>query len=210
MGKHQCHTKVVQKGNKKKKNEQKRMPLEDGGRNSNNSSYCCASNTTTKKHTWYDPGVPMTKKELARWRKEARRVRNRESAAASRRKTRDQIGELESEVESLKSKYEAALKQVADLELLVKQQSSNDSFSLTTNKQQGYVSLPRFGSSMVPSPITVPTVLATGSFSPIHREDDETMKYQEYEEHNNNNSTKYQQHIMNMISRHNACVGSLI
>merc|ERR1711862_350141 len=42
------------------------------------------------------------------------------------------------------------------------------------------------------------------SFSPIHSEDDETMKYQEYEEHNNNNSTKYQQHIMNMISRHNA------
>merc|ERR1711862_403849 len=42
------------------------------------------------------------------------------------------------------------------------------------------------------------------SFSPIHSEDDETMKYQEYEEHNNNNSKKYQQHIMNMISRHNA------
>lgn len=54
----------------------------------------------------YDPDVPMTKEETARWRREARRVRNRESAAASRAKTRDRIAELEEEVNCWKTKYE--------------------------------------------------------------------------------------------------------
>jgi len=69
-----------------------------------------------KRQARYEPGVPMTREQLATWRKEARRVRNRESAAASRRKTRDRIDELETEVDDLKCKYEAALQRIVELE----------------------------------------------------------------------------------------------
>lgn len=69
-----------------------------------------------KKHARYVPGVPMTKAELSAWRKEARRVRNRESAAASRMKTRSRIEELEGEVDRLQAKYLQALHRIADLE----------------------------------------------------------------------------------------------
>jgi len=48
--------------------------------------------------------------------KEARRVRNRESAAASRRKTRDRIAELELQVSALEAKYSAALRRIDELE----------------------------------------------------------------------------------------------
>merc|ERR1712032_811659 len=47
--------------------------------------------TGIKKLSRYDPGVSMTKEELKAWRKEARRVRNRESAAASRKKKCESI-----------------------------------------------------------------------------------------------------------------------
>lgn len=57
----------------------------------------------------YDPDVPMSKEEAAEWRREQRRVRNRESAAASRQKTRDRISELEGVVAGIQAKYEAAL-----------------------------------------------------------------------------------------------------
>ena len=69
-----------------------------------------------KKHSRYVPEVPMTKNELSAWRKEARRVRNRESAAASRKKTRERIEELEGEVSVLQSKYAAALARIVELE----------------------------------------------------------------------------------------------
>lgn len=65
--------------------------------------------TGIKKQSRYDPGVPMTREELKNWRKEARRVRNRESAAASRKKNKERITELEMEVETIKTKYAAAL-----------------------------------------------------------------------------------------------------
>jgi len=55
----------------------------------------------------YDPEVPMTKEEAAAWRREARRVRNRQSAAASRQKTRDRIDELEAEVQGWQKKMAA-------------------------------------------------------------------------------------------------------
>lgn len=51
----------------------------------------------------------MSKYQLSVWRREARRVRNRESAAASRQKTKEKIEELESEVATLKAKYSIAL-----------------------------------------------------------------------------------------------------
>lgn len=69
-----------------------------------------------KKQARYEPEVPMSKEELAAWRKEARRVRNRESAAASRQKTRQRIEELEAQVDVLQSKYEVALRRIAELE----------------------------------------------------------------------------------------------
>jgi hypothetical protein len=72
--------------------------------------------TGIKKQSRYDPGVCMTREELKSWRKEARRVRNRESAAASRKKNRERVSELETEVDGLKAKYTAALKMIIDLE----------------------------------------------------------------------------------------------
>jgi hypothetical protein len=69
-----------------------------------------------KRQTRYEPGVPMTKDQLTTWRKEARRVRNRESAAASRHKTKERIDELEGQITKIQSKYEAALRRIAELE----------------------------------------------------------------------------------------------
>ena len=51
----------------------------------------------------YDPppNVQMTEDELKEWRKEQRRIRNRDSAAASRARTKDRIMELEAQNEEL-------------------------------------------------------------------------------------------------------------
>lgn len=54
----------------------------------------------------YNPDIPMSKEQLTAWRREMRRVRNRESAAASRRKVRDRIEELEEEVAVWKKRYQ--------------------------------------------------------------------------------------------------------
>lgn len=64
----------------------------------------------------YDPEIPMSKEQLAAWRREARRVRNRESAAASRQRIRNRIDELELEVEDWKTKYNEAVKRLHDLQ----------------------------------------------------------------------------------------------
>mmetsp|Transcript_42597 Transcript_42597/g.89393 ORF Transcript_42597/g.89393 Transcript_42597/m.89393 type:complete len:239 (-) Transcript_42597:303-1019(-) len=48
----------------------------------------------------------MSKDQLSEWRKEQRRKRNRESAAASRNKTRQKIEELEGEVSKWKQMYQ--------------------------------------------------------------------------------------------------------
>ncbi len=84
--------------------------------------------TGIKKQSRYDPGVTMTKEELKAWRKEARRVRNRESAAASRKKNRDSIAQLEVQVKEVQSKYDAALQYILDLEAKLKQSGSSSSF----------------------------------------------------------------------------------
>lgn len=57
-----------------------------------------------KPQNYYAPSAvsAMTKEELMEWRKEQRRKRNRESAAASRNKQRAQIEELEGEVNQWK------------------------------------------------------------------------------------------------------------
>lgn len=64
----------------------------------------------------YDPDVPMDKEQLAAWRREARRVRNRESAAASRQRIRNRINELEDEVGDWKAKYAHAMERLQALQ----------------------------------------------------------------------------------------------
>jgi len=91
-----------------------------------------------KKKARYDPGVPMTKAELREWRKEARRVRNRESAAASRKKTRSRIGELETDLSSMRDKYEAAMQRIAELESTIREIQHN----ADKNKNNGDVTSP--------------------------------------------------------------------
>ncbi len=72
--------------------------------------------SNTKYQNRYEPEVPMTKEQEAEWRKEARKQRNRESAAASRNKVRNRIIELESEVEGWKAKYMALMQRLDALE----------------------------------------------------------------------------------------------
>lgn len=64
----------------------------------------------------YNPDIPMTKEQLTAWRREMRRVRNRESAAASRRKVRDRIEELEEEVNVWKRRYQEVSSRLAKAE----------------------------------------------------------------------------------------------
>jgi len=58
----------------------------------------------------------MGKEQLAACRREARRVRNRESAAASRQRIRDRIVELEIEVGDWKTKYTQAMQRLERLQ----------------------------------------------------------------------------------------------
>jgi len=67
----------------------------------------------------------MGKEELKVWRKEARRVRNRESAAASRKKNREAIDKLEVKVQEVQTKYDEALKYILDLEEKFRQSGSS-------------------------------------------------------------------------------------
>jgi len=76
-------------------------------------------NNLKKSQIRYDPEVPMSKDQLAAWRREARRVRNRESAAASRQRIRSRITELEEEVGDWKAKYNHAIQRLDALEKCV-------------------------------------------------------------------------------------------
>lgn len=57
----------------------------------------------------YEPpsAETMTKEELSAWRKNQRRLRNRQSAATSRQKQKDRIEELEAEVAALQKRLRA-------------------------------------------------------------------------------------------------------
>jgi len=83
--------------------------------------------TGIKKQSRYDPGVAMSKEELKAWRKEARRVRNRESAAASRKKNHEVIGKLESQTKEAQTKYNAALQYILELEEKLRRSESSSS-----------------------------------------------------------------------------------
>lgn len=142
-----------------------------------------------KIHARYDPGVPMTKDELVAWRKEARRVRNRESAAASRKRTRDRIDELEGQVSEIKSKYSAALERILQLEAVA---SVHNLVVPATS-----TSFPQDASLVSPCPSTTssPQLDATPSISP---QDTFTLSQ---EEKQNQEATQKYQHIYEMISR---------
>lgn len=58
----------------------------------------------------------MNKEDTAEWRREARRKRNRESAAASRNKVRNRIAELEDEVLDWKTKCDNLFERIDALE----------------------------------------------------------------------------------------------
>jgi hypothetical protein len=89
----------------------------------------CTSAGTGKVKKWSmyspGPGVTMAKEDLKKWRKDARRVRNRESAAASRRKIKGRIEELECDLGNLSDKYQGALQRIAELEALVGRATSS-------------------------------------------------------------------------------------
>lgn len=81
-----------------------------------------------KKQARYEPTIPIgSKAELAAWRKEARRIRNRESAAASRNKTRERIDELEGQLRTAQNQHSTALQRIAELESLLAQHIQCDS-----------------------------------------------------------------------------------
>ena len=58
----------------------------------------------------------MTKEQLTQWRREMRRVRNRESAAASRKKVRDRIEDLEREVNKWRVRYGDVINRIGEVE----------------------------------------------------------------------------------------------
>ena len=64
----------------------------------------------------YDPEVPLTKEETSAWRREQRRKRNRESAAACRKRQRDRISELEVQVADWKAKFDEAVRKLGEAE----------------------------------------------------------------------------------------------
>ena len=139
-----------------------------------------------KKQARYDPGIPMTKEELVAWRKEARRVRNRESAAESRTRTRNRIDELESEMDVLKSKYSAALQRIAELEAAAVVHGTV-SPPWTLHQGAGIVS-PSSSPHHAPTPAPTP---------------EDTFTLSDKESHNQEVAQSYQ-HIIEMISRPNA------
>lgn len=139
-----------------------------------------------KKQARYDPGVPMTKEELVAWRKEARRVRNRESAAESRMRTRNRIDELESEMDVLKRKYSAALQRIVELEAAAAVHGAMS--PLTLRQDAGKIVSPSSSPLHVPIPATTP-------------EDSFTLSDKERD---NQEVAQMHQHIIEMISRPNA------
>ena len=143
--------------------------------------------TGIKRQARYDPGVSMTRDELTEWRKEARRVRNRESAAESRQRTRARIDLLEGQLGSLENKYAAALKRISELEAAAT--ASNDSVSPVTVSQVFSVVEP------VVSPISSPAL--TSVVSPVASP---RSSFSLNDNHQEKVEEKYK-HIMELISR---------
>lgn len=159
--------------------------------------------TGIKKQSRYDPGVPMNREELREWRKEARKVRNRQSAAESRKRNRERITELEGEVDVLNSKYAAALQRIVELEAA---SAVNDSSFTPATLRQDISNLGLSKPKSVPalSPKTMP---ATGykSVTPLLSHvvplEAGQMTGGDGKHHHEEHVQKKHQHIMEMISR---------
>lgn len=146
--------------------------------------------TGIKRQHRYDPGVRMSRDELKAWRKEARRVRNRESAAASRKRNRERISELEVEVDVLQSKYTAALKRIMELESC----TCHDSFTPAILRQDLREMATAGSSPPSPSLVSVKTVSPPMSPSCAFHDISDTDEQDE-------DSYKKYPHIIDMISR---------
>jgi hypothetical protein len=149
--------------------------------------------TGIKKQSRYDPGVPLDREELREWRKVARRVRNRESAADSRKRNRDRVTELEGEVDILQSRYSAALQRIVELEAA---QAVNDSFTpaiLRQDVMSGVDWTHSVGSAPLSPKIT--------SFKTISPPMSPTLSYSVPDEEHHEEVTKKYQHIMHLINR---------
>jgi len=68
------------------------------------------------KHSQYKPEKDMSKEELTQWRKHQRKLRNRQSAAASRQKVRNRVHNLEEQVQLLQHKYNIVLNRLKQYE----------------------------------------------------------------------------------------------
>lgn len=95
----------------------------------------------------------MTKDDLSAWRKEQRRKRNRESAAASRGKTRKRIDELEGEVSVWKGRCEEMRARMAGMErhlgALMRQAHANQQqHQQQRHRQGGTMTNPAAGGSL--------------------------------------------------------------
>eukprot|EP00590_Aulacoseira_subarctica_P012494 CAMPEP_0172423858 /NCGR_PEP_ID=MMETSP1064-20121228/17781_1 /TAXON_ID=202472 /ORGANISM="Aulacoseira subarctica , Strain CCAP 1002/5" /LENGTH=239 /DNA_ID=CAMNT_0013165409 /DNA_START=79 /DNA_END=798 /DNA_ORIENTATION=- len=144
---------------------------------------------TTKeapKQMRYDPEVPMTKDEASAWRREQRRLRNRESAAASRQKTRERITELEGELDEWKLKYSELER---NYQLLLTQQPG-----LVQNRPND------------PGPVTVVSPPVSPQVTPMAIPGNSPSSTSLSEYHSENQESVYikdrnQQHLIETISR---------
>mmetsp|Transcript_13928 Transcript_13928/g.19511 ORF Transcript_13928/g.19511 Transcript_13928/m.19511 type:complete len:237 (+) Transcript_13928:3-713(+) len=113
--------------------------------------------TGIKRQARYEPGVPMTKKELTAWRKEARRVRNRLSAAESRKKTRSRIEELEDAMGALQKKYSAAMERILELEKINTDLKNSHQLSTLVSGDDAVVSPPESPLHVLETSQTLPS-----------------------------------------------------
>lgn len=121
---------------------------------------------TTKPQMRYDPKVPMSKQEAAAWRREQRRVRNRESAALSRQKTRDRIVELETELKAWQKKYVDAMSRVHMLEQQQTVSGGVGVNSAVTTQEQSGINRGIISPSDSPSASPVPFTCAVPQMVP--------------------------------------------
>lgn len=111
---------------KEEKKPPKKRKVDDAAAAAAAKAKAASEEATKKTQIRYDPEVPMDKEQLANWRREARRVRNRESAAASRQRIRTRINELEDEVGQWKTKYQQAMERLAALQQSIKADDDDD------------------------------------------------------------------------------------
>jgi hypothetical protein len=159
--------------------------------------------TGIKKQSRYDPGVPMNRQELREWRKEARKVRNRQSAAESRKRNRERITELEGEVDVLQSKYSAALQRIVELEAAAAAGNASSFTPATLRQDISNLGLTKAKRSAAAAPkmmmVSDPAKTISPPLSPIASFEAGPMDdgKRDHEEH----VQKKYQHIMDMISR---------